>query len=52
MNGLLTFCYYLARIFLAVIVGVGALIVLIVTVAMANTAPMAGSRSINRGPYR
>lgn len=51
MNGLMTLLYYLSRILLAVMIGIGALVVFLVTVAAANMGGMAGSRSINRGPY-
>lgn len=52
MNGLLTCLYYLSRILIAVVIGIGALIIFIVTIAAANMGAMAGSRSINHGAYR
>lgn len=50
MNGVMTVLSYLSRILIAVIIGIGALIVFMLTIAIANTAPMAGPRT-NRGPY-
>ena len=51
MSGLMTTLHYASRILLAVMIGIAAVTVLIVTIAIRAMAPMGSARSINRGPY-